>query len=339
MSSPVVSKNRPAPLVLRVLTVLSVGVLLYLALNTDFSVMVRELNALPSSLVVFLLGLQIVTQLSLNYQWYRLCRVLGLRASFAELLVVNAYGTVVDAANPGEKVGGEVARLLQLHTRLGLSTNQATSLVTIQKSLSLSALIILSGLAVITLGSAVPGLNTPAARWTALAVLVGLAVLLVYALFFTENLSKKVQGLKGQGRAALWLKRWVADFAQHTQLISGQPGEWGKQFLLSLTIWTLFPLKLQLLVFGYGEISFFVLFAVTFISYFAAMIPLLPGGLGTFEAAMGGMLTASGLSWETALAISLAFRFVTFWFVVLLSALIIVLAKMVQLVRKKADEK
>lgn len=46
-----------------------------------------------------------MTQLALNYQWFRLCRTLGLQASFGELLLVNAYGTVVDAANPGKRWG------------------------------------------------------------------------------------------------------------------------------------------------------------------------------------------------------------------------------------------
>lgn len=81
-----------------------------------------------------------------------------------------------------------------------------------------------------------------------------------------------------------------------------------------------------------------VLFAITFVSYFAAMIPLLPGGLGTFEGTMSGMLLVYGLSAEEAVAVSLVFRFVTFWFVVLFSALIILLWKLISIRRKSIYE-
>lgn len=326
--------RRPAALFLNLMAVLAVAVLVVIALKTDFSAIGHHMGELPQALVVSLFLLQIVTQLSLNFQWLRLCRVLGLKASFWSLLVVNAYGTVVDAANPGEKVGGEVARVIQLQNMLGFNTNQATSLVTIQKSLSLSALIILNGLAVFVLGDSIPLLAASGARVVILGLLAALTVLLVYALFFTEHLNRKVQGWRSEGKVAKWLKQWMADFARDTAAIAKKPGEWVLQFVLSLAIWTLFPLKLQLIVSHYGAITPLVLFAITFVAYFAAMVPLLPGGLGTFEAAMGGMLAASGLTWEQALAISLIFRFITFWFVVALSALLIAADKLPRLVRK-----
>lgn len=323
-----------ASLILNLFGVFALGALVYIALHTDFSLIWREVRALPALLVGLLFCLQIATQLALNYQWFRLCRILGLKASFGALLVVNAYGTVVDAANPGEKVGGELARVLQLHNLLGFSAQQATSLVTIQKALSLAALVILNGLAVFVLGDALTHWTSPFPRIAVLVVLLGLAVLLGCALFGTERLNSRIQSIRGEGRLVGGLKRWMARFARDTAAIGRRPGEWGRQFLLALVIWTLFPLKLQLIVSQYARVNPLLLFAITFLAYFAAMVPLLPGGLGTFEAVMGGMLMAAGLGWERALAISLVFRFITFWFVVLLSVLIITAAKVRGLVRK-----
>lgn len=331
--------RKPAALFLNVLAVLSLAVLVYLAWHTDFRQIGLHLAALPRGLVLFLLALQVVTQLALNYQWFRLCRTLGLQASFGELLLVNAYGTVVDAANPGEKVGGEVARVLQLHSLLGFSANQAASLVAIQKSLSLAALVILSGLAVLVLGDSLPPLASPGLRLVVLAVLAALAAIVAWVLLGTERLNSRVQRLKSEGKPAVWPKRWMAGLARDTAAIGRRPGEWGLQLLLSLGIWTLFPLKLWLLTAQHASLNPLFLFAATFAAYFAAMIPLLPGGLGTFEAVMGGMLVASGLTWEEALAISLVFRFVTFWFVVLGSALLIAGGKMIQLTRERVHER
>lgn len=320
------------------LAVVTVVALMVIAVRTDFGLLWAHAKAIPPALFLLLLCLQLVTQLALNYQWFRLCKTLGLKASFMRLLVVNAYGTLMDAASPGEKVGGELARVVQLNNRMGFTTNQSTSLVTIQKSLSLSSLVILNMAAVITLSDQVPLLRAVPVRLLLIGILLALAALLVYALFFTEALNARVQSIRSEKKAARWVKQWMEDFTRDTRIIGEKPKEWLMQFLLSLIIWALFPLKLYLIVSQSVRISLFVLFAITFISYFAAMIPLLPGGLGTFEAAMSGMLIAYSLSAEAAMAISLVFRFITFWFVVLVSAVLIVLWKILEWARKTADE-
>mgnify|MGYP001087303786 FL=1 len=50
---------------------------------------------------------------------------------------------------------------------------------------------------------------------------------------------------------------------------------------------------------------------------------------------MSGLLLVYGLTPEEAVAVSLVFRFVTFWFVVLLSAAVILLWKLLSYIRKK----
>lgn len=337
--------QKPAALIMNLLAVITVGILVYIAIHTDFALLWSYVQTMPWALFLTLISLQILTQLALNYQWFRLGKILNLKAPFGRLLIVNAYGVVVDAANPGEKIGGEIARIIQLKRMLGLGTNQATSLVTIQKSLSLSSLLILNILAMLTLSKQISFLSTLGMRIALLAILLALSALLIYALFFTGHLNARVQKIGSQRKAALWLKKWLADFTRDTQIIGEKPREWFWQFLLSLFIWALFPIKLYLIVSQFTTINLFVLFAITFVSYFAAMIPLLPGGLGTFEAAMSGMLMAYSLPVEAAMAISLIFRFITFWLVVLSSLGLIMLWKTFKfgktstLIRKTAHEK
>lgn len=282
------------------------------------------LHTMPSSLLLKLIGLQVITQLLLNFQWYRLCKVFGWPTSFFKLLVVNAYGTVADALTPGEKVGGEVTRLLQLNSYLGYSAGESAILVAIQKTLSLSALVILNLMVVVTMADHVPFLQAWPVRLLMSSLLIIIGVFLYFLLFRTHLLSRRMASIKTSRKWLLHFFDWVKEFSLHTENIRQNRGELILQFVLSLLIWSLFPFKLILLVMPHTtSIPVLVLFGTTFISYFAAMIPLLPGGLGTFEATMSGILTAYGLLLNQAVAVTIIFRFITFWFVLLLSLMII----------------
>ena len=58
----------------------------------------------------------------------------------------------------------------------------------------------------------------------------------------------------------------------------------------------LFPFKLYYITRAMGlNISFLNAFAATIISYIAGMVPLLPGGLGSFEGTMVGLFLIWGL--------------------------------------------
>ena len=316
-------------------SIIALAVIVYIISKTDFSTIIVQMKLLPVHIISILILLQIITQLALNYQWYRICKVLGLKASFFRLLAINAYGMVADAVTPGEKVGGEVARVVQMNSMLGYDTKQSTSIVTIQKSLSLTALVVLNGVAVVTLSSHIDFLKPVFTRIILYLILGALTVFFIFMLFFTDRLNAWVQNRKSENKAMLWFKNWMNRFAEDTKAISVRKSEWAIQLLLSFVIWILFPVKLIILVSQYGRVGVFVLLAATFVSYFAAMIPLLPGGLGTFESAMSGILIVYGLTMQEAVAVSLIFRFVTFWFVVLFSLCVIAAWKISQYIKRK----
>ena len=317
------------------ISIVALAVIVYIILKTDFSTIIAQMKLLPVHIISILILLQIITQLALNYQWYRICKVLGLKASFFRLLAINAYGMVADAVTPGEKVGGEVARVVQMNSMLGYDTKQSTSIVTIQKSLSLTALVVLNGVAVVTLSSHIDFLKPVFTRIILYLILGALTVFFIFMLFFTDRLNVWVQNRKSKNKVMLWFKNWMNRFAEDTKAISVRKSEWAIQLLLSFVIWILFPVKLIILVSQYGKVGVFVLLAATFVSYFAAMIPLLPGGLGTFESAMSGILIVYGLTMQEAVAVSLIFRFVTFWFVVLFSLCVIAAWKISQYIKRK----
>jgi len=103
-------------------------------------------------------------------------------------------------------------------------------------------------------------------------------------------------------------------------------GSWKKSeklvsILLPLITWLIYPAKMFILTWQfYPEVHFFHIASVVFLSYMVALIPIFPGGLGGFEATMVGLLTALGFSVGTATAVTIMFRFITFWFVMLVGA-------------------
>jgi uncharacterized protein (TIRG00374 family) len=90
--------------------------------------------------------------------------------------------------------------------------------------------------------------------------------------------------------------------------------------LLSFFIWFLYPLKLLIISYSFmaGADVFFVA-ATTFAAYLVALIPIFPGGLGGFEGTMSALLVSVGFVLNDALAVTVLFRFFTFWFVLLMS--------------------
>lgn len=321
-----------------VLMPMAVILIIYIALKADIRGVLMVLGDIPVWLLLTLIGLQIITQLLLNFQWYRLCRVLGWPVSFFKLMVVNSYGVVADAITPGEKVGGELTRVVQLRSYMGYSTGQSTILVTIQKALSLSALVVLNLTVVLTMANHVSFLQVWPVRMLIFLILAVIGAFLFCLLFRTKSLSLRMSRIKTSKKWLIKLINWVKNFAHHTDSIRQKRGEWILQFVLSVLIWTIFPLKLILLTVPYANtIPVFVLFGTTFVSYFAAMIPFLPGGLGTFEATMSGILTFYGLSLNHAVAITVVFRFITFWFVMLLSLLVIGGYKILLLVQRRGS--
>ena len=98
--------------------------------------------------------------------------------------------------------------------------------------------------------------------------------------------------------------------------------------ILSLIIWNLFPLKAYLVsAYLSINISYIPILAVTYLTYMIGMVPLLPGGLGSFEASAVLFLSSMGIETYEALAFTLIFRFITFWFVFLVSGIYVLLHK------------
>lgn len=284
----------------------------------DYHSFVNSFKGISWVYVAVLVLLQLITQLLLNYQWCRIGRVLGCPLDFVGMLYVNAQGTLMESVTPGVKVGGEVTRGYLLKKELGCSIDQAVAVVALQKLFSLSAFFGLNLLALFHLSNR---LALPA-DWQKLIYLLlfSLTCLMLTFLFFPEKIAGRLERCSPGPK---WLqsgKGLLLELLTHTTRLKGYRREWWKQFVLAVMIWLLFPVKLLLLVRVFsGNGDFLFVSAVAFISYLMGMMPLTPGGLGSFEATMTGLLVLMDLNVYDAAVITVVFRFITFWFVVLLS--------------------
>lgn len=160
-------------------------------------------------------------------------------------------------------------------------------------------------------------------QWCRIAVYSVLALLIalpVAVFAFTSFFEGKISKLNPKHKWSRALQNFALTLLSNVKTLKNIKGELFKQLLLSLIIWGLYPVKLIELV-GMFTHSFDWVFLteITFLSYMIGMIPLLPGGLGSFEAAMTSMLMVTHFTYTDALTITLLFRFVTFWFVILMS--------------------
>jgi len=92
---------------------------------------------------------------------------------------------------------------------------------------------------------------------------------------------------------------------------------------LSLAFWFLYPVKTFIISNHLGfDIGFSPIVGATFLAYLVGTLPLTPGGLGSFEATLAVILSQQGITFAEGLTIALLLRVITFWFPLVLSALV-----------------
>lgn len=291
--------------------------------TSNFEEIIYSLKEIKLSILFTIISLQILTEVLLIFQWYKISKLMGLPVNFFKTMIINAKGNIVDAVTPGAKVGGEFLRGLLFKEKLGYTTNQSISLIAIQKIISVGSLVAMGLIALLFTPKDLLFLNNKGLKYVILTALTLLVLFFVTLIIFPKKIVDVLNRKKSNKKWINVIKKWTFEFSEHILKIRGNKKDLVLQFILSIFIWIIFPIKLIILVSTFGfKINILGLFATTLISYIVGMIPLFPGGLGSFEMTMSSLLIMMGLTTEQGLITSVTFRFVTFWFVVLLSLLV-----------------
>jgi uncharacterized protein (TIRG00374 family) len=300
---------------------LLVLLLLITLFQLDRESLLYSIRQIPLWLALLLFAMQIVSQLLVNIQWHQIAKLSETDMSFSKMLYINAGGSVMDSITPGVKFGGEITRAYQLSSLTKCSGEQALAIVALQKLFSLSALFTILLFTMGYLIGEVPLFQTIALQFLIYGLLLLFLLFFVCIFVIPSRIMAYLQARKVPKFS--WLRRTYNFFIttlSHVENIRRNKKAWIALSLLSFLIWLLYPVKMYLLTAQFApDVSIIHIAAITFAAYMVALLPIFPGGLGGFEGTMAGLLLLAGLATSDAAVITIFFRFVTFWFVMILS--------------------
>ncbi|AOM83975.1 hypothetical protein BBEV_2637 [Salisediminibacterium beveridgei] len=238
-------------------------------------------------IVAMLLFIQLLTFVLMSRQWMRLIQVKG-HKSFLTVMNILFTSAFTEGITPSVKFGSEAVKGHMFMQRFSLGLKVIMETVAVQKLISISALVPFLLLTVWFWWS-------PARAGFTVAGLIVLAGLIFAA----------IRVIQGRSNAL---------------------GDWSLKkiwfhYRLSFVIWALFYAKGLILSLSMGlELSLLAVLLAAFLPYMAALTPITPGGIGTFEGVMVMVLVAFGVTAGTAIVFALVFRLITFWFGVTVGA-------------------
>ena len=310
------------------LWVFGIILLTFITIISGFGEIVSILSSLDIFIlllfIVSLCSLQLITLSLTSYQWYYLFRESAEKIPFSKIFLINQTGGFVESVTPSSKMGGEVTKLYLFNHLRGIGYEKLTSLLLAHKYISLVPFLLLCLLTLLLTSFFYTMPFLVYASFALLAVITFLLFLLIYhegkSRGLPEHLDIGPSGfdkLYGKFRAAVCFVQRASNSTQNILT----PKTRNSLFMVSLLVWALYPLKIYVTANVLGiQISFLLAVVVTYAAYLVSMLPITPGGLGTFEGSMALVLRLNGFFFAEGMAIALLARAITFWFPLLVSA-------------------
>lgn len=279
--------------------------------------------------VAVLFTLQLSTLLASAWIWHFL---LNRKSSitFSAVFLVNQAAGLVESLTPSVKFGGEAAKVYLFRQRTGQDYQEVAGTLLVHKFLTMAPFVLLCLMLVLP---AFFMFELPTYFYVALAVLTAMCIglgFLCYGINGKEAKEQPLQNLssgENPGRLELLKKlpSRIAVFLHQSRLAASRllsTRQTIAAMLASLLIWVFYPIKVYLACTFLGlDVHPLIIGLATLFAYMVSMVPLLPGGLGTYEGTMALFFTLGGLTPAEGMAVSLLSRLTTFWFPLLISAL------------------
>ena len=296
--------------------VILIFIALAISIRSGWSEVSEAISELTVSTILILITLQLITTVLISLQWQSLFKFSELdKPDFFTILEVNFAATFIESITPSSKLGGESAKVYLFHNLTENKVSEIVAAVTIQKAATFIPFLIIS-LPLITYW---PYTYSEFISFNININSIFYLTFLVIGVYILFNLSKKNSFIENK---VLSFKKLLNDIVETIQGILTIP-----RFLFltifALTFWLLYPVKTFILSNHLGfNIGFLSIVAATFLAYLVGTLPLTPGGLGSFEATLALVLSQQSISFAEGLTIALLLRLITFWFPLILSALV-----------------
>ncbi|WGI18125.1 lysylphosphatidylglycerol synthase transmembrane domain-containing protein [Methanonatronarchaeum sp. AMET-Sl] len=302
-----------------VLWIFGISVLMGLTVWAGWTELIEALYKTDPLYMFFLLLLQFSTTLLVNYQWKYIIERAGNYIGFWKTYILLRAGYFVELVTPSSKLGGEAAKIILFRHNTEMGYTDSTAVMLAQKYISLIPFLAIASIFTF-LGYfmfGLPEITFLGLGFLALIVLslVGLAV---WSRYWDEPVVEAGEGLINKAVSALGFLREAS--YESSKILSKK--DFTLLFSISIFIWLLYPVKVWIVGYMLGyEIGFVFIVVVTYVSYLVSLLPITPGGLGTFEGSMAVFFSINGFSFAEGLAIALVSRVVTYWFPLLISFL------------------
>ncbi len=241
---------------------------------------------------------------------------------FSVVLDVIMKGTIIESITPALKTGGELTKVLLMRSKWNISGSDAVAIVCFQKVISLYPFILLC---IVAFGWLVTsGQNQSENLYILIEGMLFLFIVVFIsfslAILFPHKIILYIERLPVNGVTKEKILGHMGNFRNSIGMLRPERAQMFRLTLLSFIIWALFGLKAYLLAISMDmDIGFAAVFTVTMLSYMVAMIPVSPGGLGTFEGSIMLLLIPLGISAPVGITFALVLRFATHWFALMLS--------------------
>ncbi len=286
---------------------------------------VGEMTAIMSGItlpwLIALTLLQLGTLSLTSTIWYLLLREKSAAITRSSVFLITMAGTFIESITPSVKLGGEAMKIYLMKKKSALSYQELTGVAIASKIFYLVPFLLIS---LITIVAAFFILDLPAVVYSAFAGLLIGCCLLSLLLFRTgekERTGKDhpiIQRIRTRTDAA---RSFLSRSSGMAAEIVRDPKKSATLYLLAFIVWAFYPVKVYLVAYLLGfQVSPIVIIIATFTAYLVSMIPLLPGGLVTFEGTMALVLVSGGMALPDAAAVAIMTRCITFWIPLLLSA-------------------
>ena len=312
------------------LILVSLGVLAALAAIFGWDEVGKYLSRANPSTMGLLVFLQLATLALTTFQWKFMLNKSGSSLSAAQVFSVILAGNYVESITPAAKLGGESAKVYLFHRLTSLPGSQLAGILLALKYYSLLPFLVLAAMS----------FGLASWRYQLPAVVPGAFVFLllffgaVWWLHKKAGLNRVNPGRKESavrkdqpGGAFNLIYSKYRGACKFISAASGysrdllSPLEQLGLIIVSALIWGLYPVKIFIVCRMLSlEADLATAAMITFTAYMISMVPLLPGGLGSFEGSMALLFSLTGVPAVSGLSVALLSRLVTYWFPLILSA-------------------
>ncbi|SDZ16821.1 lysylphosphatidylglycerol synthase transmembrane domain-containing protein [Tindallia californiensis] len=305
--------------------VLCIGLMLMLGWEDVYEVISR----ITFLQLFWLTMLQLGTLFATSYLLHYLLKQKSPKVSLGSVFGINLAGAFVESVTPSVKLGGEALKVYLMQKETGLEYTQLTAITFLSKFFSMMPFLLIS---LATLIVAFFSIDLP--LFVYLAFLGFLLFLGCFFLFFNLQTIHARATPKGTfkdiktyppffEKIIKKIKKayhFMIETSQHSKTIIKDTRKRVFLFSIAFMVWALYPVKVYLVarMLGYN-LNQVVVIISTYTAYLVSMIPLLPGGLATFEGTMALVLSSEGIASYEALSIALTTRVITFWIPLMIS--------------------